>query len=104
MRLEPTLNRLIVRPKGIETNKTTASGIVIPDVVQQSEKNGKPELGTVVAVGPGKFHPKTGELVPMSAKVGDTVLFSRMSGQEIAFGDQKVVSVFEDDIIGIVRD
>ena len=99
MKLEPTLNRLIVRPAPI-AEKTTAAGlIVLPDKVNPT----KHEFGTVVAVGPGKFHPKTGDLVPMSTVVGDTVLFSRISGQEISFGDQKVISIFEDDIIGIVR-
>lgn len=99
MKLEPTLNRLIIRPQAV-AQKTTESGLI---VVPSTNKDGKPELGTVVAVGPGKFHPKTGELVKMSTVVGDTVLFSKMSGQVISFGEQEVVSVFEDDIIGIVR-
>lgn len=102
MKLEPTLNRLIVRPAAIVT-KANAAGIIIPETVTKAQNGGKPEMGTVVAVGPGKFHPKTGELVPMAAVVGDTVLFSRLSGQVITFGEQEVVSVFEDDIIGIIR-
>lgn len=99
MKLEPTLNRIIVRPTAAAP-KPNASGIII---VPSANKDGKPELGTVVAVGPGKFHPKTGELVKMATVVGDTVLFSKMSGQVITFGDNEVVSVFEDDIIGIIR-
>ena len=97
MQLAPTLNRIIVRPKSVP-KEASASGIIIAGAAKE-----KHELGTVVSVGPGKFHPKTGELVPMSTVVGDTVLFSRMSGEEITFGDQAVISIFEDDIIGIVR-
>jgi chaperonin GroES len=98
MRLEPTLNRIIVRPTTQEKKSNAAGLIVIED-----KKQGIPEMGTVVSVGPGGYHPKTGELIPMTVVVGDMVLFSKLSGQVIAFGESEVVSIFEHDIIGIVR-
>ena len=100
MKLDPTLNRLIIKPTAVAP-KPNASGIIIAP--SATKEHNKPELGTVVAAGPGAYHPKTGELIKMTAIIGDTVLFSRMSGQVIAFGEQEVVSVFEHDIIGIVR-
>jgi co-chaperonin GroES (HSP10) len=97
MTLEPMLNRIIVMPTVAEKKATNSNIIVIED------KKPGVEEGTVVACGKGARHTRTGDIVPMSTVIGDTVLFSRMSSTPITFGDKVVYSIFETDIIGIIR-
>ena len=68
MALRPLEDRIVVKANEAET--TTASGLVIPDTAKE-----KPQEGTVVAVGPGRFD--DGVRVPMDVKVGDVVLYSK---------------------------
>jgi len=76
----------------------TKSGIVIPDTADKE----KPMMGTVVAVGPGKWSEK-GELVPMSVKVGDKVLFKKYGPDEVEVDGKKYLVGDEDDILAIIE-
>ena len=64
-KLKPLEDRIIVQPS--EAEETTASGLVIPDTAKE-----KPVVGTVVAVGPGKFNEDGDARVPVDVAVGDT--------------------------------
>jgi len=68
--ITPLFDRVVVLPASRE--ERTESGIIIPS----SGKEERPERGTVVAVGPGKWNEDGDERIPMSVKVGDQVLFS----------------------------
>ncbi len=48
MNLKPLDDRVVVKPS--EAEQTTASGLVIPDTAKE-----KPQQGTVLAVGPGRW-------------------------------------------------
>ncbi len=72
-KLKPLDDRIIVKPS--EAEETTSSGLVIPDTAKE-----KPVVGTVLAVGPGKF--EDGLRVPMDVSVGDTVVYSKYGGTE----------------------
>ncbi len=52
--LKPLEDRIVVKPA--EEEQTTVSGIVIPDTAKE-----KPQEGSVVAVGPGRFRGRRGE-------------------------------------------
>jgi chaperonin GroES len=78
MNLQPLDDRIVVRPS--EAEETTASGLVIPDTAKE-----KPQQGEVLAVGPGRRADQTGEVIPMDVAVGDTVIYSKYGGTEIAF-------------------
>ena len=60
MKLKPQGDRIIVKPKD-DDEATTASGLVIPDTAKE-----KPQLGDVLAVGPGDF--QDGERIPLDVK------------------------------------
>ena len=75
MNLKPLGDRIVVQPEE-EAESRTASGIVIPDTAKE-----KPQLGKVLAVGPGEY--KDGERVPLDVKVGDTVFYSKYGGTEV---------------------
>ncbi len=68
--IKPLEDRILVQANEAET--TTASGLVIPDTAKE-----KPQEGTVIAVGPGRFDEK-GNRVPLDVKVGDTVIYSQV--------------------------
>jgi len=91
--IKPLEDRIVV--KAIEAEKTTASGLVIPDTAKE-----KPQEGTVIAVGPGRFD--DGVRVPMDVKVGDVVLYSKYGGTEVKLDEKKYTLVREDDILGVI--
>ncbi|CAL5430690.1 unnamed protein product [Camellia sinensis] len=78
-RLIPTLNRVLVE-KIIPPSKTTA-GILLP------EKSSKLNSGKVVAVGPGTPG-KTGNMIPVAVKEGDTVLLPEYGGTQVKLGEK----------------
>lgn len=95
MNFKPLSNRLFI--EAIEETKTTKSGIVIPDTAEKE----KPIKGRVVATGPGKMSEK-GELMPMSVKVGDVVLFKKYGPDEIEVEGKKYLVGDEDDVLAIL--
>lgn len=96
MNFKPLSNHVFLEP--LEENKTTASGIVIPDTADKE----KPMRGKVLAIGPGKLNDK-GERVVMSVKVGDIVLFKKYGPDEIEIESKKYLVGDEDDILAIIE-
>lgn len=94
MKFKPLHDRILV--KRVEQEKT-AGGIIIPETAQD-----KPMEGTVVAVGPGGRDDK-GNIVPMSVKDGDRVLFGKWSGTEVKIDDEEYLIMKESDIMGIIE-
>lgn len=56
----------------------TSSGIYMP-----GNKSGS-RVFNVVAVGPGKFNPKTGKHVPVAVKIGDRVVVDTTIAPEVS--------------------
>jgi chaperonin GroES len=95
MKIRPLHDRVIV--KRMEEERKTASGIVIPDAATE-----KPDQGEIVAVGNGKVG-DDGKVRPMNVKVGDKILFGKYSGQAFKMDGQELLTMREDDIIGVVE-
>jgi len=91
MNVKPLSDRIVVKPAPAE--EKTASGIILPDTAQE-----KPQIGTIMATGPGKIS-DTGDLVKMSLKKGDKVLYGKYSGTEIAVDGDDVLIMRESDIL-----
>jgi chaperonin GroES len=96
MKLHPLDDRIVVRPG--EGEETTASGLVIPDTAKE-----KPQQGEVLAVGPGRRAENTGELVPMDVKVGDTVVYSKYGGTEIAVDGEDLLILTGRDVLAKIE-
>ena len=94
MQIRPLYDRVIV--KRIETQRTTASGIVIPDSAAE-----KPEQGEVVAVGSGRLL-QDGTLRALQLKVGDQVLFGKYAGTEVTVNDVEFKILRENEILAKV--
>lgn len=86
---------MIIKP--IAEDITTKAGIVLPETVEKE----KAEKGEVVAIGPGRVL-DTGELAPMSVKVGDKVMFKKYSPDEIKIDGQELLVISESDILAII--
>jgi chaperonin GroES len=92
--LNPLADRVVIQPK--EADEKTSGGIILPDTVKE-----KPVEGTIVAAGPGKVS-DNGELVKMSVKVGDKVLYGKYSGTEVTLGSEEYLIMRESDIFAII--
>ena len=96
MKFRPLHDRVVV--KRIESEDKTAGGIIIPDTAKE-----KPMQGEVLAVGPGARN-EDGDLVPMSVRVGDRVLFGKWSGTEVKIDDEEVLIMKESDLLGVLEE
>ena len=94
MEIRPLHDRVIV--KRLAAERTTSSGIVIPE-----SAGDKPDQGEVIAVGPGRRDDQ-GKLIPMVVKVGDKVLFGKYSGQAVKIEGDEFLVMREDDIMGVL--
>jgi len=95
MALRPLHDRVIV--KRLDNERTTASGIVIPDSAAE-----KPDQGEVLAVGPGK-RTEDGKVLPVDLKVGDKVLFGKYAGQSVKVDGEEVLVIREDEILAVIQ-
>jgi chaperonin GroES len=91
--IKPLEDRIVIQV--LESEQTTASGIVIPDTAKE-----KPQEGKVLAVGPGRF--EDGQRSPMDVKEGDTVIFSKYGGTEIKYGSEEYLILSARDVLAVV--
>tara|TARA_B100000035_G_scaffold289398_1_gene275783 strand:- start:8 stop:340 length:333 start_codon:yes stop_codon:yes gene_type:complete len=95
MKLRPLHDRVVV--KRLDNERTTASGIVIPDNAAE-----KPDQGEVVAVGNGKIL-EDGKTKPVDVKVGEKILFGKYSGQTVKVDGDELLVLREDDIMAVIE-
>ena len=94
LKLNPLADRVVV--KAAEAEEKTKGGIILPDTAKE-----KPVEGTIVAAGPGKVS-ENGELVKMSIKVGDKVLYGKYSGTEVTIDGEEYLIMRESDIFAVI--
>ena len=85
-------DRVLVKPNAAE--EKTAGGIIIPDTAKE-----KPQKGTVIAVGKGKYAEQTGNLIPINVKKGDVVLYGKYGGTEISLEGEDYLFMRSSDIL-----
>lgn len=94
MTIRPLADRVVI--KNVEAAETTKSGIILTASAQE-----KPSVAEVVAVGPGGM--VEGKEVKMLVKVGDKVLISKYSGNEVKVDGEEYSIVRQDDILAVVE-
>ena len=94
MKIRPLADRVVI--KMVEAEETTKGGIILPSAAKE-----KPQVATVVAVGPGGL--VDGKEVEMIVKVGDKVLTSKYSGTEVKVDGEECTIVRQSDILAIVE-
>ncbi len=95
VRLQPMGERIVV--KRVESEETTAGGIVLPDSARE-----KPARGTVVAIGSGKLL-DDGSRAESQLKAGDVVLFSSYAGEQVEIDDVEYLLMREDDVLAVIE-
>ena len=94
MKIKPLLDRVVL--KATEVEETTESGFILTSASKE-----KPQFSEVVAVGPGGV--VDGKEVTMQVKVGDKVIYSKYSGNEVKLDDEEYIIVKQNDILAIVE-
>ncbi len=95
MNIRPLQDRVVA--KRSELTEEVRGGIIIPDTAKE-----KPQEAEVVAVGPGKLDEKGNRMV-VDVKAGDRVLIGKYSGSEIKIGDEDLVILREDEVLGVIE-
>ena len=95
MAIKPLADRVLIEAAPEKEEKI--GSIFIPDTAKE-----KPNVGIVVAAGPGKVT-DDGKTVPLQVKAGQKVLYGKYSGTEIKDGGKEYLIVRESDILAIVE-
>lgn len=95
----PLGDRVLIKPEDPNKERETESGIIIPDTASKE----KPERGEVVAVGSGKTL-ESGAVKEPSVEVGDTVVFTKYSPDEVTVDDETYLVVKEDSLLAVIND
>ncbi len=95
MNVRPLGDKILVKRAEPETK--TDAGIYLPESAKD-----KPKEGKILAVGNGRLNKDTGEYIPFSVKKGDRVIFTSYAGTEIKIGDEDILILTEDDILGVI--
>jgi chaperonin GroES len=95
MKLKPLDNRVVIEQ--LEAEEKTSGGIYLPDTAKE-----KPQIGKVVAVGPGNLL-DDGKRGAMSVKKGDEVIYGKYVGNDVEVDSKKYVILRETDLLGIVE-
>jgi chaperonin GroES len=96
LKLQPLGDRVVVEREASE--ERTAGGILLPDAAKE-----KPQRGTVVSVGNGKLL-DDGSRGKLQVAVGDRVIFTSWAGETFKIGDDELLLMREEDILGILED
>jgi chaperonin GroES len=92
--LTPILDRVFIKP--IPDDERTTGGLIIPTQARE-----KPSKGEVMAVGPGRVNIKTGEIVPMSVRAGDKILFNNFSGVPMTYMGEDFLMMRDEDLLAV---
>lgn len=88
--ITPLGDRVLV--KVLETETTTASGIVLPDSAKEKKAEGE-----VIAIGNGE------KVTSLGLNVGDVVLFGKYSGDEVEVEKVEHKILEDKDVLAVVK-
>ena len=91
----PLGDKIVILPQ--EEGEQMYGNIIVPDAGQE-----KPEMGTVLAVGPGRIS-TDGTLIPNKLEVGVTVMVPKFGAQVVTVENETYVMASENDVLGIIK-
>ena len=101
--IKPLFDYVLIKP--VKREEVLPSGIVLPDSVKE-----KPQVGEIMAVGPGSDccgneccgdgEKKSGKIV---VKVGQKVLYKKWGGNEVKVGREEWLLIEQKDVMAIVE-
>ena len=96
MKVRPLGEKILV--KRAEAQGKTDAGIYLPESAKDQPKEGK-----IIALGNGILNKDTGEYMPFTVKKGDRVIFTSYAGTEVKIGDDEMLILTQDDVLGIIE-
>lgn len=94
-KIVPLFDNVLIKP--LEAEEKLPSGIVLPDSAKE-----KPQMGEIMAVGPGSTDDK-GKEIKIVVKVGDKVMYKKWGGNEVKVNGKEWMIVEQKDILAIVK-
>jgi len=91
----PLGDKIVILPQ--DEGEQTYGNIIVPDTGKE-----KPEVGTVLAVGPGRIS-ADGTLIPNRLEVGVTVMVPKFGAQKVELENETYIMVGESDVLGIIK-
>ena len=91
----PLGDKIVILPQ--EEGEQMYGNIIVPDAGQE-----KPEMGTVLAVGPGRIS-TDGTLIPNRVEVGVTVMVPKFGAQTVTIENETYIMASENDVLGIIK-
>ena len=91
----PLGDKIVILPQ--EEGEQMYGNIIVPDAGQE-----KPEMGTVLAVGPGRIS-TDGTLIPNRIEVGVTVMVPKFGAQTVVVENETYIIAGESDVLGIIK-
>ena len=91
----PLGDKIVILPQ--EEGEQMYGNIIVPDAGQE-----KPEMGTVLAVGPGRIS-TDGTLIPNRIEVGVTVMVPKFGAQVVVVENETYIVASENDVLGIIK-
>ena len=91
----PLGDKIVIHPQ--EEGEQMYGNIIVPDAGQE-----KPEMGTVLAVGPGRIS-TDGTLIPNKLEVGVTVMVPKFGAQVVTVENETYIMASENDVLGIIK-
>jgi chaperonin GroES len=93
--ITPLFDNVLIKPSEGETK--TPGGILLPESAKE-----KPQMGTVMATGPGTVDDK-GKTIKMLVKKGDKVLYKKWGGNEVKVETEEWLIVEQKDILAVMK-
>ena len=93
--IKPLSDKVVILPQ--EEGEQMYGNIIVPDAGQE-----KPEMGTVLAVGPGRIS-TDGTLIPNRIEVGVTVMVPKFGAQVVTVENETYIVASENDVLGIIK-
>ena len=91
----PLGDKIVILPQ--DEGEQTYGNIVVPDMGKE-----KPEMGTVLAVGPGRIS-TDGTLIPNRIEVGTTIIVPKFGAQTVVVENETYIIASENDVLGIIK-
>lgn len=99
-KIVPLGDRVLVRPMTNDEVKGRGNhhfGIIIPESVSKE----KSAQGVVLAVGTGRH--MDGQIIPINVSVGDLVIFSKYSYDEVEENGEELFLLREDNLLAVIK-
>ena len=93
--IKPLSDKVVILPQ--EEGEQMYGNIIGPDAGGE-----KPEIGTVLAVGPGRVS-TNGVLIENKLRKGQTVMVPKFGAQKVEIENETYIIAGESDILGIIK-